>query len=87
MPPQMVRSERVAVTCSSDSLNTWTVSLPVILRALAPGPSITSGPAVSAKFNGADRVIESCVAPVKTLESNSISLPTVFVLALAWVMQ
>ena len=87
MPPQMVRPERVAVTSSWDSSNTSTVSLPVIFRALAPGPSITSGPAVSDRFNVADRVIECCVAPVKTVGSNSISLPAVFVLALAWVMQ
>jgi hypothetical protein len=82
MPPQMVRSERVA-DVSLETENTSTVSLPVILSALAPGPSITSGPAVSVRSNVVDRVIDNCVVPVKTVGSNSISLPAVFGLELA----
>ena len=57
LPPQMVRPERLAVV-SLETENTWTVSLPVIFRSLAPGPSITSGPAVSDRSNVADRVID-----------------------------
>ncbi len=79
-PFEMVTPVMLAVT-PVPTENTSTVLLPLTVRRLAPGPSITSGPAVSDSVS----VLESlmvCAEP-KTIGSNSMTLPSVFGLALA----
>ena len=58
---------------------------PLIVTRLAPGPSISSGPAVSLERQRTRRR-DGCGVP-KTVGSNWITLPSVFGLALAWSMQ
>ena len=64
--------------------NTSTALLPLTVTRFAPGPLITSGPAVSDSVSVLDSVIV-CGEP-KTVGSNWIRLPSVFGLALAWLM-
>jgi len=71
----------VAVTPLA-SENTSTALLPLTVTRLAPGPSITSGPAVSESTRVLLRVIVR--GDPKTFGSNSISLPAVLLLASAW---
>ncbi len=79
-PPLIVRPESDAVTPGS-TWNTPTAPPPLIVTSPAPGPSITSAPAVSERISVPVSVIVFAVA--KTVGSNSISLPLVPVLALA----
>ena len=64
-----------------------TPPLPLTVTMLAPGPSISSGPDGGFNSSVLDSLIVCGVAALKTVGSNSISLPARFVLALAWVTQ
>ncbi len=80
MPPEMERPDTAAVTPASTS-NTWTALSPLILNRSAPGPSITSAPTFSDNSRVLARVI--VCGELKTVGSNSISLPPESVSALA----
>ncbi len=91
----MVRPERVAVTPES-TWNTPTpptgspvegsmVEPPLIAMALAPGPWITSGQSDSLSSSVLESVIVCGFDALKTVGSNSMTLPAALVLALAWV--
>ena len=83
-PFEIVRPVIVAVT-PPETENTPTALLPLTVSRFAPGPLITSGPAVSERVSVLESVMV-CGVP-KTVGSNSITLPSVFGLALAWSMQ
>ncbi len=82
--PSMMLRPDMLTTVSTAMLNTSVVLLPLTVTSPAPGPSIMSGPVVSESTRVAPSVIVCGVE--KTDESNSISLPSVLVLALAWEM-
>jgi hypothetical protein len=80
----IVRPVSVAFT-PLETENTSTALLPLTVTRLAPGPLITSGPAVSESVSVLESVIV-CGVP-KTVGSNWIRLPSALGLELAWLMQ
>jgi hypothetical protein len=84
-PPLIVRPESAAVTPLPTS-NTLTVPPPLTVTSPASVSSIISGPAVSESTRVAPSVIVCGEDELNSDESNSISLPSVLVLALAWEM-
>ena len=80
----MVRPVRIAVT-PVEIESTSTALLPLTVTRLAPGPLITSGPAVSERVSVLESLIV-CGVP-KTVGSKSITLPSGFGFPFAWLMQ